>query len=260
MKKLLYIAIAYLLVCAAPALVSAKIIYPAGPNSDIGLGGFGGNGGNGGNGLIDINGDGREDLFNDSLQKDVIVSGKPDAKRISKISESYTVVTEVHNPLTGAVVMKFQRATHHLTYHQPQWGGNWTMGGGGLFSVGAKRYAVDLMGVNQWGAVPMLAGSRYIDAALSVIIFDARTGKIARQFTIASNPRWSLDTFQSHFVDVKGTTFFMEAYQKRPAKAPAPGKKTQITHDVRLIKVWNATHTKLIKQYYTKTTGVYVSR
>jgi len=224
----------------------AKIIYASGTaNTEISLG-FSND-----VGYLDVNGDGKADSFNGRLVERIRDTfGAPDAKKIVRHTVVNSRVIAYYNPLTGALIGKSTMLTHILRFDENNaFRGAASLDQGiGIFTVGAKRYFTQLRGAESaFIPDPLLIGTPYIDASLSVVIFNTKTGASVKRFTIQSNATWRLLPGECRFADINGVTRFIERYAKRDtAVPPAP---PFVTRNPLLVKVWNATHTVLIKQF-----------
>lgn len=254
MKKIISIlAVAMLLLCSASA--SAQIVLSGSGNTEIGAFGFSNVN------TFDANGDGKTDLLTQLFGRARDVVGAPDAKGISRNTHSESDVFGLIDPLTGRVILKSKGLTHILRYDAPSTAAGFIFinGNGGIFTSGAARYLVDIQSVDTGFQVPFIKGTKYIDAAMSVVIINVKTGAFVKRFVLQSNPTWYLNIRETRFADVNGVTRFIEHWDRRPVTLPVPVPgKPSVDKVQTLVKIWDATHTKLIKQFFTSRTFVTV--
>jgi len=247
-KNIIYIiAAAMMFFVAGPA--NAKIIIATGTaNTDITLG-FS-------NDFIffDVDGDGLLDRPGHILALTKDTFGPPDAKNVVRQTHIETQSWGLFDPLTNVKRKQTARATTLARIDQDATFPNIYIDDGlGIFTVGANRYFVKMQGAESFLPFPLLRGTPYIDAAISVVIFNAKTGALVKRFTTSSTGTWQLLPGDCRFADINGVTHFIELFMLRDKTPIVPPfvKHTQI-----LNRIWNATHTTVIKQYVHVVTEV----
>lgn len=217
-----------------------------------------------GSALMDITGNGNTDMEVPAFTQSRRIVGTPDAQGFSRVKEYEWYRGDVINPLTGKVVRSEKMQMSVLVYDaNASLGiGNWPEYGEGVFTVGAKRYAASLKGIDVGNAAPR--GDKHIDVSLYVNVLDVATGAVVRKFMLTSNPTWRLDMYGTGFYDITMNgvtkTYFVEQYDSRPvppATPPAPGAK-RVSHAVSRIIIWDAMRTKVVKQIYKARTDVFI--
>jgi len=236
------IAMALLAMVVGIGTASAKVIYATASATEIALG-FSND-----NAIIDVDGNGTGDMPGVYYNRTRQTIGVADVKGVARVNHVETLMFQTHNPLTGALIARTKANSHVLRYDVDAafWNVNMSWGMG-IFTVGANRFLTDLQGVETWlpVAYPLLRGTKYIDAALSVIIFNAKTGAAVKRFSISSSSVWQLIPSECRFADINGATYFIEKYEARPKAAPGPGP---IVSRI-LTRIYNYNHTVLVKQF-----------
>jgi len=207
---------------------------------------------------LDMNGDGKVDSTSDRrVTRDIDRFGTPDANNIVRHTQIHSSVFAYYNPLTGALLGQTALVSHVLRFDEDNANRNtaYIDRGIGIFTVGANRYFTDMRGAQSAfiPAASLLIGTPYIDASLSVVIINLQTGATVRHFSIYSNATWQLLPGECRFADINGVTHFIERYERRDTAVPPP--PPNITHNPLLVKVWNATHTVLVKQFIQSNTS-----
>lgn len=242
-RQVTMIAMALLAMVVGTGTASAKVIYATASATEIAMS-FSND-----NAIIDVDGNGTGDMPGVYYNRTRDTIGVVDVKGVARVNHVETLMFQTHNPLTGALIARTKANSHVLRYDvdaASPWNVymNWGMG---IFTVGANRFITDVMGVESWlpVAFPLLRGTKYIDAAFSVIIFNAKTGVAVKRFSITSSSVWQLIPSECRFADINGVTYFIEKYEARPKAAPGPGR---IVSRI-LTKIYNYNHTVLVKQF-----------
>jgi len=247
-KNIIYImAVAMVLLAAGPA--NAKILKATGTaNTDITLG-FS-------NDFIffDIDGDGLLDRPGNTLNLIRDTFSLPDAKNVVRNTHIETQAWGLFDPLTNVKRKQTARATIVVRIDQDAtFPFLYTDDGFGVFTVGPNRYFTKMTGAMSSLPFPLLRGTPYIDAAIAVVIINAKTGALVKSFTTSSTSVWQLLPYECRFADINGATHFIERFVQRDTAPLVPPfvKRTKI-----LNRIWNAAHTTLIKQYVHVVTDV----
>ncbi|MDQ6999541.1 MAG: hypothetical protein Q9M12_01470, partial [Mariprofundus sp.] len=185
------IAMASLAMVVGTGTASAKVVYGSATATEIAMG-FSND-----NAIVDVNGDLKGDMPGVYYNKTTHTQGVADAKGVARVRHVETLMFQIHNPMTGALIFRSRPNSHVLRYDVDA-ASPWNVfmdGGFGIFTVGASRFFVELQGVESFlpfPAVPspLLRGTKYIDAAFSVIIFNAKTGVAVKRFSVTSNSFW----------------------------------------------------------------------
>ncbi len=199
---------------------------------------------------LDINGNGKSEA---PMQTPVTVRetlGAVDKNGVQRVTRIDTFKYLIFDPLTGRTLRTLAQTSHILRLDVPAATPFFNeQQGQGIITAGPQRYFVHMV-AGTTGGIPaplLLKGTPYSEASLSVIIYNGKTGAVVKRFTLQSNRTLQLLADECRFTDINGITYFVERYLVRGTAIPGPPPFVQ--RERLLVKIWNTTHTRLIRQY-----------